>query len=295
MKRNVIVIGGGVAGLAAGALLARGGVSVAVLEKGNQAGGRANCHEDQGFTLNYGPHAMYRPDTGFLARVLNRLGQPLIEHGRPDPLRCYFSFDGRWGAVGAKPLQVLGTPLLPLASRARLLSLMAAIRSCPPESAADISWGEWVERRTRNRLVRRFLMALTTLNTYVRPTEDLSASFVLGHFQRSLFTRGAVGYMNKGWATMHRRFLDAIVEHGGEVITGARVQAIEMSGGARRGGRHPGRPLRRRSLCAGDPATGDSGPHGARLAPRRGGRPLGAASGRPRPLHRPRFLAPAAR
>ena len=56
MKRDVIVIGGGVAGLAAGALLAKGGVRVAVLEKGNETGGRANCHEDQGFTLNYGAH-----------------------------------------------------------------------------------------------------------------------------------------------------------------------------------------------------------------------------------------------
>ena len=39
MKTDAIVIGGGVAGLATGALLAKQGKRVTVLEKGNQPGG----------------------------------------------------------------------------------------------------------------------------------------------------------------------------------------------------------------------------------------------------------------
>ena len=86
MKTDAIVIGGGVAGLATGALLAKQGKRVTVLEKGNQPGGRAYTYEDKGFTLNYGPHAMYRPNSGILGDVLRRLERPLPDgHCVDDP------------------------------------------------------------------------------------------------------------------------------------------------------------------------------------------------------------------
>src|SRR5437899_310243 len=99
MKSDVVIIGGGVAGLASGALLARQGKCVVVLEKGNQPGGRAYTYREKGFTLNYGPHAMYRPHSGLLATVLERLGRPRIKHGWPDPLRSYWSDGDRFAAV----------------------------------------------------------------------------------------------------------------------------------------------------------------------------------------------------
>ena len=72
MKYDVVVIGGGVSGLATSALLAKQGKRVVVLEKGNQPGGRAYTYEGKGFTLNYGPHAVYRPQSGFLADLMGR-------------------------------------------------------------------------------------------------------------------------------------------------------------------------------------------------------------------------------
>ena len=86
MKYDAVVIGAGITGLATGALLAKQGKRVIVLEKGNQPGGRAYTYEDKGFTLNYGPHAVYRPASGLLADVMRRLGAPLPRHGFPDPM-----------------------------------------------------------------------------------------------------------------------------------------------------------------------------------------------------------------
>ncbi len=96
MNASVVVIGGGVAGLAAGAMLAKQGERVTVLERGNQPGGRAYAYNDRGFTLNYGPHAMYLPESGVLGDVLRRLGRPPLACGFPDPLRSYWSLGELW-------------------------------------------------------------------------------------------------------------------------------------------------------------------------------------------------------
>src|SRR5438552_9404884 len=185
MKTDAIVIGGGVAGLATGALLAKQGKRVTVLEKGNQPGGRAYTYEDKGFTLNYGPHAMYRPNSGILGDVLRRLERPLIEHGLPDPEEAYWAIGERFGYIGAKPQQVLTTGLFPVKSRLQVMKLMAAIKFAKPEQVGEQTMRTWVERQTKDELVRRFALALTTVNTYTRPAGELSARFVLRHMQRN--------------------------------------------------------------------------------------------------------------
>ena len=231
MKTDVVVIGGGVAGLATAALLAQSGRSVAVLEKGNALGGRAYTYEKEGFVLNYGPHAMYGPYSGLLRQVLKRLGRQPIPHGLPPPTRAYFAFDGRFGRLGPLPHHVLTARCLPPPSRLRLLPLMLALRLARPERWLAVTWRQWLERRTRDRRLIRFAEALATLNTYCRPSAGLSADMILRHFQRHLFSRDYVGYMSGGWATMYDLFAEVVKEKGGLVQTGAQVERLEVAGG----------------------------------------------------------------
>jgi len=233
MNDDVVVIGGGMAGLATGALLAKRGYGVTVIEKGNQAGGRAYTYADQGFTLNYGPHAMYRPDTGALGEVLAALGHAPLPYGRPDPLRTYWSDGERWGAIGAKPQQLMSTKLFGLRQRLSLAKVMATLRMANIDRIdAEVTFGEWVDRQTPDAAVRRFLRALATVNSYARPAGDLEARFFIGHLQRNLFAKDYVGYMDGGWASVYRVFADEIRASGGTVVTGTAAREIEVRDGA---------------------------------------------------------------
>ena len=114
MKSDVVIIGGGIAGLATGALLAKQGKRVVVLEKGNQPGGRAYAYEEKGFTLNYGPHAMYRPYTGSWARSWRASAAPSPNATSPTPTAATGRIGDRFASLGAKPHQLMTTKLFPL-------------------------------------------------------------------------------------------------------------------------------------------------------------------------------------
>lgn len=60
---KVVVVGAGLGGLAAAALLAKDGHEVTVLEKNSQPGGRARVYSDRGYTFDMGPSWYLMPDT----------------------------------------------------------------------------------------------------------------------------------------------------------------------------------------------------------------------------------------
>ncbi len=62
MKKKVIVIGSGFAGLASATKLATEGFDVTILEKNTVAGGRARIFHEQGFAFDMGPSWYWMPD-----------------------------------------------------------------------------------------------------------------------------------------------------------------------------------------------------------------------------------------
>ncbi|HAD97232.1 MAG TPA: phytoene desaturase [Cryomorphaceae bacterium] len=78
MKKKVIVIGSGFAGLSAATSLADKGFSVQLLEKNDQPGGRARSFFDEGYTFDMGPSWYWMPDV--FESYFNRFGKSVSDY-----------------------------------------------------------------------------------------------------------------------------------------------------------------------------------------------------------------------
>src|SRR5437870_11974101 len=112
--KETIVVGGGLGGLAAALYLARGGRKVRVLEKSPALGGRARSQERDGFTMNLGPHALYRG--GPAEAILRELGVP-VRGAVPKSSGAFAFARGRLFTLPAGTLSLLSTGLLPLSAK----------------------------------------------------------------------------------------------------------------------------------------------------------------------------------
>ena len=130
MRRfDVIVTGGGIAGLIAAAFAAQGGASVLLLEASPEFGGRAKTRIDQGYHFNQGPHALYRG--GFLDTAVRNLGVALTGDV-PALAGGFFINDGTLHQAPVSAAGLAATTLLPAAEKAVAALADAGVVSDPP-------------------------------------------------------------------------------------------------------------------------------------------------------------------
>ncbi len=95
MTKRAVVIGSGFAGLSSASFLAKSGWEVDVLEKHEQAGGRARQFKTNGFTFDMGPSWYWMPDV--FERYFAQFGKVLSDYytlNRLDPsYRIYWDAD----------------------------------------------------------------------------------------------------------------------------------------------------------------------------------------------------------
>lgn len=254
---DVIVIGGGVAGLVAARHCARVGLSVTILEATDAVGGAVSAHEVAGLTLDRGAES-FAVRRGTVADFVEGLGLA-DETVAPNPAGAWLYLPGDNPDQGpvSVPLPkagVLGIPTSPLADDVRrAIGWRGAVRAYLDrlmpvlKIGREHSLGELVQKRMGRRVLERLVEPVAS-GVYSAPAAELDIDVVAPGLNNALTVAGSLsgavtalrsaapaGSAVAGLRGGMTRLVDALVadldHYGVEIVTGTRAERLSASGG----------------------------------------------------------------
>lgn len=238
-SRDVIVIGGGLAGLTAAITAARAGARTTLLEGLSRAGGRARSWVREGFHFNMGPHALYRGGPGMA--VLQELGvRPA--GSAPSSSGNLAVAGGRTYALPAGLVSLLTTSLLEVGEKLEVARFLNALPHLDTARYDAVPVGAALDELLRGEGSRGLARALVRLTSYSHAPGRVSAGVALAQMKQALAT--GVLYLHGGWQVLVDELTALARKHGVVVETGAPARVAESRDGCP-AVRQDGRPLRR--------------------------------------------------
>jgi prolycopene isomerase len=236
---DVIVIGAGFGGATAAALLARRGLSVLLLEKNSQAGGKAMVISKNGFTYEMWPviHAPARESK--CIAVLRELGlEDAVELSVPEVRGgIYFDANGEVqpfpsdpGPDGSGILRVLGVAHDEMGKAIAVLAEMALMPAKEAATLDEVSFAEWLREKDAPRPVRTYLHALAN-GVFMVPSDLLPASEAIATLQQIMLHHGGLYARSGGIGKLAEVFASSVEDNGGRVTYRARVRRIRVDDG----------------------------------------------------------------
>jgi oxygen-dependent protoporphyrinogen oxidase len=243
---RVVVVGGGIAGLAAAQALAIDGIDVTVVESTDQVGGKLRISEVAGVAVDEGAEMFLRrvPEALELVATLGRSGELV------SPRTTSASVWAR-GALRPMPTgTVMGVPSDPSTLRGVLsgaeVSRVALDRFLPGAAPGeDISVGSWVAHRVGRAVVERLVDPLLG-GVYAGRADELSLAATIPQLprdERSVLaaarrvvpatptTEPVFATVTGGMGSLPASVAAAIREKGGTIVTGRTVRRLDHRDG----------------------------------------------------------------
>src|SRR5436190_15306467 len=138
---DVVIIGGGLAGLTAANYLAQAGKTVTLYEKSADLGGRAATQTHNDYHFNRGIHALYCG--GAAEQVLKELN---IHYSGGSPKGIYALKQGQLYVAPVNLTTMLQTGLLTLADKLELMRVFTLIPNLKAHDYRNMSVQEWIDQ-----------------------------------------------------------------------------------------------------------------------------------------------------
>lgn len=242
MDYDVIIVGAGIGGLSAGALLAKAGKRVLMLERAHEVGGRTRSKLIQGFRVPLGATAIQLD--GVIPEICRSVGADM---NVVEVSRTYFYIDGQ---IHALPVKGSLAKMLELFAQtggkgkkkvmARMALEMAgakAMQAMVRDSQRDawddsVSFRAWLLQHTDNPAILNLFHSITSsmsgVNDFEYPVKHwfafASSKAMAGRFDK-------YGMSPKGFAAVSQSLADAFVRHGGDLVLNADVSRILVENG----------------------------------------------------------------
>ena len=206
-RARVVVVGGGLAGLAAALEAADRGAEVLLLERRPRLGGATWSFRHRGIWFDNGQHVFLRCCDDYL-RFLRRIGtadRVVLQDRLEIPV---LSPDGRSGSIrrtaGPAPLHLavslLSYPHLSLRQRMGVLRAGLALRRLDPDSRSldEVAFGDWLASHSQDAEAIGTFWNLVILPTVNVSAEEASLKLAAKVFVTGLLTRAPAADI--GWA-----------------------------------------------------------------------------------------------
>jgi phytoene dehydrogenase-like protein len=236
---DVVVIGGGIAGTAIAAILARAELKVLLLEKNSRLGGSCSAYSRNGYSVDYGTHLSSRGASCPIGEVARRIGCTHAIEFRSLPVLMRIRGLGLNTVVpGSRmylPLIALWTLLQTkcgfkdLIGCAKIFNEILFMSEREIEEANDTDLATYLQRRIPNPQLRILTQIVVGL-FFVVPPNLCSAGEAIW-CARKILTEYSIGYPRGGASRIPNVFAAEARRRGAVVAMGACITQIEVAKG----------------------------------------------------------------
>jgi phytoene dehydrogenase-like protein len=214
---DVIIIGGGLAGLTAAALLASSGKAVTLFEHSSrEIGGRARTAEIDGFYFNQGPHALYLTDAS--DSILKEIG--ITYTGGIPAGKGYL-------ITGGKKREIAGDYSSWLSGKNDGSQFFISPTKMDFSQLEGVTEQEWLDKNIHDVNDAAIIKTILRLNTYANDPDIQSIGPVL--HQIYVGSRAGVMYLDGGWQTLVDGLLTVAKNANARIVMGKKAISVKRT------------------------------------------------------------------
>jgi protoporphyrinogen oxidase len=213
---RVAIIGGGLAGLTAAAYLSETeNVEGILFERSPQLGGRAFTYEKEGFTLNYGAHAIYGIDRHNISTMEKELGMSFSSK-QVDKRKVVYSKNGQLTPAPLDFVNIVKTDLLTPVQKIRFVGEVAAIIAQIHNIKNYDTLGDYLDRSDADEDLKELWEHLVCSNFFISPEDarKVTGAVVSEYYHNLFLSSRPVNYVIGSWAVITNQLHQKIADSG---------------------------------------------------------------------------------